>query len=82
MPDPQATARRRQAAAEALAIVRIAGGEPTPKAEALNERWIAGELTSEEVIEELTRPYRSRTSGRLGRGTDEATEHDQGWPHL
>jgi hypothetical protein len=47
--------QRRQAAAEAVAIARIAGGEITPEMAALNERWIARELTTDEVIAELAR---------------------------
>ena len=50
-------AQRRQATADAVAIARIAGGEITPEMAALNERWIAGELTTDEVIAELARLY-------------------------
>lgn len=55
--DTATQAQRRQAAADAVAIARIAGEEPTPEVAALNERWAAGELTTEEVIAELARHH-------------------------
>lgn len=52
--DPE-VARRRGAAREALSSMRLAGGEPTAAFLALTERWIAGELDEEQVIEEIKR---------------------------
>lgn len=54
--DPE-VARRRDAAREALGNMRLAGGVPTPEFSALTERWIAGELDEEEVIEEIKRMH-------------------------
>ncbi len=56
--DTQTQDQRRQAAADAVAIARIAGEEPTPEMAALNEQWAAGELTTEQVIAELARQHR------------------------
>lgn len=55
-------AKRRDAAREALASMRLAGGEPTAAFLALTERWIVGELDEEQVIEEIKRLPASATS--------------------
>lgn len=50
-------AKRRDAAREALASMRLAGGVPTPEFMALTERWIVGELDEEQVIAEIKRMH-------------------------
>lgn len=51
--DSDLQTRRREAVTDARAIVGFAGGVISPRMEALNERYIAGELTADEVILEL-----------------------------
>lgn len=53
--DTDLQTRRREAVANARAIVGFAGGVISPGMEALNERYIAGELTGDEVISELVK---------------------------
>lgn len=56
--DTEAQARRREAAQNAKAIVAFSDGTSDPEMEALDERYIAGELTSEQVIAEIIRQAR------------------------
>ena len=51
--------RRRFAVETARGNQRAEGIHVTPRLRALQERFIAGELSSEEVIAELKRPYQS-----------------------
>lgn len=60
--DTNLQTRRRKAVDDARAIVAFSGGSSDAAMEALNERYIAGELTSEEVIAEILRQVRSTSS--------------------
>ncbi len=53
--DTHTQARRREAVDNARAIVAFAGGHCDAEMEALNERYIAGDLTSDQVIAEVLR---------------------------
>lgn len=55
--DSESIRRRREGMDEARAILGFAGGSLSPEAERLAERVVAGELTDEEAIAELLRPY-------------------------
>lgn len=52
--DPE-FARRRAAAREAIGSMWTGGRRPTPVYLALTERWIAGEISTDEMIEEANR---------------------------
>lgn len=49
----QERAERRAAAERALASVRLEGLEPTESAKAIFQRYIAGELTIDEMVQEI-----------------------------
>jgi len=51
-------AQRRDAVDNARAITAIAGGNVSDEMEALNERFITGELTADEVVAERIRQLR------------------------
>lgn len=46
-------AQRKAAAEQALASIRLEGLEPTESAKAIVARYISGELTIEELVEEI-----------------------------
>lgn len=53
-------ARRRAAAREAIGSMRVGGRRPTPEYLALTERWIAGEISADEMIEEAKQTWGNR----------------------
>lgn len=53
-------ARRREAAREAIGSMWTGGRRPTPEYLALTERWIAGEISTDEMIEEANRVWGNR----------------------
>ena len=55
--DSESIQRRRESMDEAKAILGFARGSMSSEAEQLAERVVAGEITDEEAIAELLRPY-------------------------
>lgn len=58
---------RRQAAADALGLLRAEGLEPTPAHEALAARWVAGEIDDEQFERLNLEQVRERMAAAAGR---------------
>ena len=57
--DPE-VARRRAAARDAIGSMWTGGRRPLPEYLALTERWITGEISTDEMIEEANRLWENR----------------------
>ena len=52
-------ARRRNAVAQATASVRAEGLEPSPRSEVIIDRWVHGEISAQEMEDQLAAYYGS-----------------------